>query len=236
MSRLSAVLAGLAAGLGLILAGGAAGAGERAASRDEARAAERMAGRTGAPSGEDSRWGRRNPISDRQLRTHDLVTIVILENSSTSTSLETDYEKKTELQLDVAKAFNLKAEGGGLAYEPLTAGSKRPNLDIAHSRKLEGKGELAHKEKFDARVTAEVIEILPNGDLMLEARKRVSMNEDHSELILTGRVRPQDVRSDNTVQSDRVADSHIQYRPKGAAADANKRGWLHRLFDYVNIF
>jgi flagellar L-ring protein precursor FlgH len=78
--------------------------------------------------------------------------------------------------------------------------------------------------------------VLPNGQLMLEARKRVTIGEERSELILTGRVRPEDVRSDNTVLSDRVADSHIQYRPKGAVADANKRGWLHRLFDFINIF
>ena len=55
-------------------------------------------------------------------------------------------------------------------------------------------------------------------------------------LIITGRIRPEDIKTDNTVDSDRVADSHIQYKPKGAVADANRRGWLHRLFDFVNVF
>jgi flagellar L-ring protein precursor FlgH len=202
-----------------------------------ARAAERRsAKRTAELRGEDSRWGKRNPISDREIRVHDLVTIVIKESSNTSSTLETEYSKDTELTLEIPKAFSVKSDKGSTTYEPLTASSKRPELDISHGRKTEGKGDLQHKEKFEARVTAEVIEIMPNGDLVLEARKRVTMGEDQSELILTGRIRPGDVRSDNTVESDRVADSHIVYRPKGAAADANKRGWLHRLFDFVNIF
>ena len=107
---------------------------------------------------------------------------------------------------------------------------------IKAGRKHEGEGEIKHQEKFEARITAEVIEVLPNGTLMIEARKRVSIGEERSELILTGRIRPQDIRAGNTVDSDRVADSHIQYRPKGAIGDTNKRGWIHRLFDFINIF
>jgi len=209
----------------LLLPAAAAGAGE-----------PRPGKKAVALRGEDSRWGKRNPISDREIRVHDLVTIVIKESSSSSTTLETEYSKDTELTLEIPKAFSIKSDKGSTTYQPLTAASKRPELDISHGRKTEGKGDLQHKEKFEARVTAEVIEILPNGDLVLEARKRVAMAEDRSELVLTGRIRPADVRADNTVESDRVADSLIQYRPQGAAADANKRGWLHRLFDFVNIF
>jgi flagellar L-ring protein precursor FlgH len=195
------------------------------------------AGRYRVPvrAGEDSIWGSSNMLADRQVKEHDLITIVIRETNSASTSLETQYEKDFQLKLGIGKAFNVKADKG-LTYEPLTAASKKPELDISHNRKHEGEGEIKHQEKFEARVTAEVIEVMPNGDLMLEARKRVSIGEERSELVLTGRVRPQDVRSDNTVESDRVADSHIRYAPKGAVGDANKRGWLHRLFDFVNVF
>jgi len=189
-------------------------------------------------AGEDSIWGDQNPLRDIEVREHDLVTIVIRENNSATTSLETEYEKEFAAKLEIPKAFNIKSTKGGkgLTYEPLTATSKKPEMDIKAGRSHEGEGEIKHKETFEARITAEVIEVLPNGTLMLEARKRVTIGEERSELILTGRIRPQDIKEGNTVDSDRVADSHIQYRPKGAVGDANKRGWLHRLFDFVNIF
>jgi flagellar L-ring protein precursor FlgH len=189
-------------------------------------------------AGEDSIWGDDNFLRDVEVREHDLVTIVIKESNTATTSLETEYEKDFEAKLDIAKAFNIKTGNGGkgLRYEPLTATSKKPEIDISAGRKHEGEGEIKHQEKFEARITAEVIEVLPNDTLMIEARKRVTIGEERSELILTGRIRPQDIRAGNTVDSDRVADSHIQYRPKGAVGDANKRGWLHRLFDFVNIF
>lgn len=183
--------------------------------------------------GEDSLWGKRSLLADEKFEAHDLITIVIRESSKTSTSLETEYEKDGEFQVAMSKALSIKeTTGGGLTYEPAT---KKPEIDISHGRKHEGKGEIEQDTKFEARITAEVIEILPNGDLVLEARKRVTISEERTELILTGRVRPEHVK-DYTVESDRVADVHIQYKPKGAVADANKRGWLHRLFDFVNVF
>jgi flagellar L-ring protein FlgH len=199
---------------------------------------KRLAAKEEARAGEDSIWDNESLITDIEVKEHDLVTIVIKETSKASTSLETEYEKDFEAKLDIAKAFNIKATKGGksLSYEPLTATSKKPELDISAGRKHEGEASIKHSETFEARITAEVIEVLPNGTLMLEARKRVTIGEERSELILTGRIRPQDIQSGNTVDSDRVADSHIQYRPKGAAADTNKRGWLHRLFDFINIF
>lgn len=185
-------------------------------------------------AGEDSIWKTSaNLLTRKAVKEHDLITIIIKERSKTSTKMETDIEKSTELSLSMAKAISLQRTKNGVTYKPST---KTPELDIKHSRKLEGDGEIITDTKFEARLTAEIIEILPNGDCIIEARKRVTIGEEQTTLIITGRIRPEDIKTDNTVDSDRVADSHIQYQPKGAIADANKRGWLHRLFDFVNVF
>ncbi len=207
-------------------------------SASRASESKRLAAKEEARAGEDSIWSNENPIRDIEIKEHDLVTIIIKENSKAATSLETEYKKDFEAKLDIPKAFNIMPTNGGssLGYEPLTANSKKPELDLSAGRKHEGEAEIKHSETFEAKLTAEVIEVLPNGTLMVEARKRVTIGAERSELILTGRIRPQDIQPGNTVDSDRVTDSHIQYRPKGAAADSNKRGWLHRLFDFVNIF
>lgn len=195
------------------------------------------AGERSEPSAPGSIWGRENLLADRTFKTHDLVTIVIREKSKTSTKLETDYAKSNSLGLDIAKAFSIKGTGdGGLTYEPLTTGSKKPELDLKFDSKREGSGEVKSQDTFEARVTAEVIEVLPNGQLVLEARKRLTTGEATVTLALTGRIRPEDVSSDNTVDSDRVADPRIEYNPSGSVADANRRGWLARIWDFVNVF
>jgi flagellar L-ring protein precursor FlgH len=183
-----------------------------------------------------SLWGGGNLLAEKGFSRHDLVTIVIRESAKTGTKMDTTYDRSTSVSLEVAKAFDLKTDKGGLGYKPLTATSKKPEIDLKGERTHEGSGEIKSDTQFSARITAEVIEILPNGQLVLEARKRVKIGEETSNLVLTGRIRPEDVASDNTVQSDRVADPHIQYNPEGAVADANKRSWLTRIFDFLNIF
>ena len=77
---------------------------------------------------------------------------------------------------------------------------------------------------------------MPNSNLVLEARKTVMVGEETSTLIFTGEVRRKDVKDDNTVDSDRVADAQIVYKGRGVVTDANRRGWLARIFDFLNIF
>jgi flagellar L-ring protein precursor FlgH len=64
----------------------------------------------------------------------------------------------------------------------------------------------------------------------------VKIGEEESTLILTGRIRPEDVGTDNIVDSDRVADTRIQYNPSGAVGDVNKRSLMTKLFDFINVF
>jgi len=190
-----------------------------------------------APGNPGSVWGGGSLLAEKAFNPHDLVTIVISESSKADTRMETNYDRKGGLDLEIAKAFSLEhTKNGKISYQPLTSTSKKPELDISSERKHDNVGEIKTKGEFKAKVTAEVIEILPNGQLVLEARKRVKVGEETTTLVLTGRCRPQDVQTDNTIQSDRVADPHIQYSPKGAVGDANKRSLMTRLFDFVNIF
>jgi len=181
-------------------------------------------------------WGGSNMMRDRKFKKHDLIMITISDNTKVGTKLESTLQRQTNFSLDVAKAFQPIRTKNGLSYEQLSATGKRPDIDIQGSNQHTGTGEIKTKDEFSARITAEVVEILPNGQLVLEARKRVKIGEEVNTLVLTGRIRPEDVGTDNSVVSDRVADPSIQYNPDGATGDANKRSWLKRLFDFVNIF
>ena len=75
-----------------------------------------------------------------------------------------------------------------------------------------------------------VIEVLPNGYLMVRGEKRIGINQGNEYIKLSGIVRPADIDSTNTVLSTKMADPTIVYVGEGAIADANKIGWLARFF------
>lgn len=103
-------------------------------------------------------------------------------------------------------------------------------------RKYEGKGETGRRSSLSARVTARVIEILPNGDFRVEAHKIVKINKEDELLTLSGIVRRRDVSSDNAIPTTMVGDLRVQLNGKGVASADNAPGWLFRLFDKISPF
>lgn len=86
------------------------------------------------------------------------------------------------------------------------------------------------------RITARVVDIRPNGNLVLEARKEVVDNEEVWEQRLTGEVRPEDIAPDNTVFSEKLADLRIVKDETGSIRDGYKRGWFKRMYERFNPF
>ncbi len=181
-------------------------------------------------------WGPENLVGDRKIGKYDLVTVVIREKSRTTTTTETETAEESQLDTAVTQWFTNQGTAVRPQANPTTATSQMPSARGGHSRERENEGEISHAETFEARITARIIEIMPNGNLVLEARKSVHVGEEESTLIFTGEVRRKDVADDNTIDSDRVADAQIIYKGRGVVTDANRRGWLAKIFDFLNIF
>ena len=81
------------------------------------------------------------------------------------------------------------------------------------------------------RIAAAVVDIRPNGNLVIEARREIRINEEVWMQSLTGVVRRQSIGPDRTVRSDEVAELRIEKREKGFVNDAYTRGWLTRWYD-----
>jgi flagellar L-ring protein FlgH len=103
-------------------------------------------------------------------------------------------------------------------------------------RKYEGKGSTNRTSNMRARIVARVTEVLPNGDLRLEAFKSVKLNKEHERLALSGVVRQRDVAADNSVPTTSVGDLRVELNGKGVASADNAPGWLYRLFEKIAPF
>ncbi|MEP6850023.1 MAG: flagellar basal body L-ring protein FlgH [Acidobacteriota bacterium] len=114
-----------------------------------------------------------------------------------------------------------------------TAGSVVSELG---QRKFEGNGTTDRTSSVKARIAARVVEVLPNGDLRIEAVKIVKINRETEQIALTGIVRQNDLRSDNSVKTISIGDLRVEFNGKGIASADNAPGWLFRLFDKVSPF
>jgi flagellar L-ring protein precursor FlgH len=103
-------------------------------------------------------------------------------------------------------------------------------------RKFEGKGSTDRNSLVKAHITAQVVEVMPNGDLRIEAHKMVNVNKEDERLSLSGIVRRRDITSDNFVSSAVIGDLQFTLNGKGVASADTQPGWLFRLIDKVSPF
>jgi flagellar L-ring protein precursor FlgH len=113
-------------------------------------------------------------------------------------------------------------------------GVKLLGFDLSESLKsnhsFEGKGSSDQNNSLQGDISVTVVEVLPNGSLKVRGEKRVTLNRGDEFIRLSGIVRPVDIDASNVIPSTKVADATIMYTGEGELADANRMGWLSRLF------
>ncbi|MEP0813556.1 MAG: flagellar basal body L-ring protein FlgH [bacterium] len=97
----------------------------------------------------------------------------------------------------------------------------------------DGKGDTDRKGKLSATVSVLVVDVLEDGNLVVEGRKEVKVNHETQILVISGVVRPQDIDQDNTIPSNRLADTRVEYVGEGALSKKMKPGFISRVFDIL---
>jgi flagellar L-ring protein precursor FlgH len=170
----------------------------------------------------------------RVIQKHDIITIIIDENSSTTSSQKLETEKDTSSSANVdamvswLKLLELRLEQGDINNVDL--------IDLATSREFTGEGDYERKDKFTARISAIVREVKPNGTMLVEARKTIARDNEISELVLSGLVREEDITQQNTILSSQMADLRIILENQGDLKKAAEKGLITRVLDTVFAF
>jgi flagellar L-ring protein precursor FlgH len=161
-------------------------------------------------------------------RLGDIITIVLVEQTTASKKADTNASKTQDTQLD-----NPTILGAPLSFN-MPGGSKRDlNLGttLSGSRSFAGAGDSSQSNKLQGNVTVTVAEVLTNGNLVVRGEKRLTINQGDEYIRFSGIVRPSDIGPDNTVLSTLVADAKISYTGKGMLDDSNSSGWLASIFN-----
>lgn len=170
----------------------------------------------------------------RTLRKHDLVTIIVRENSEYKSEATTDLKKEATLDARLEEFVKLNIRN--VALEGGAIGANPPSIKASGKGEFKGDGSVDRSDEFTARITAEVLDVKPNGTLVLQARKFIKTDEEEQEMILTGTCRAEDVSADNSIYSYQLHDQSLTKMHKGAVREATKKGWLPKLLDLISPF
>jgi len=155
-------------------------------------------------------------------RVGDTLTIVLVESTSAKKNASTSTSKDSKASIDGPTLFGRPVTVNGVPVLEAELGS---------SKTFKGDGDSSQSNQLQGSVGAVVMQVLPNGNLVVSGRKQVSINQGSETVSIEGIVRPVDIRPDNTITSDRVANAAISYSGQGAVADSNVMGWASRFFN-----
>lgn len=147
----------------------------------------------------------------------DLLTVVIFQAAESSTLAQNSSRKSTDLSGSIS--------GGGI--------DEGGELEFGGG--YTGRGEVKRSEKLIAQITLTVQEVLPNGDLMVGGEQWLRVNGERTRIGVRGRIRTADIRADNSVLSNRIADAQIAYDGRGFVSRSAKPGLINRIFSFLGL-
>ncbi len=150
----------------------------------------------------------------------DLVTVVVSDRASAVSKGSTNTDRKS----------SAKASVNSIAG-PVKAGGILSNLaNLSGETQLQGQGATTRESTLTTTLTAEVTDVLPNGNLVVRGQKEIVVNSEHQVVTVRGIIRPEDLSPVNSIPSDRLAMLEVRVNGKGVVEDAVKRPFiLYRL-------
>lgn len=174
------------------------------------------------------------PPEPREFKIHDQITIIINETS----------RSQSKQKLDTKKDYRLSAELGSfpdlaeLLEGRLQNGDSDPiaEVDLNGRNNFKGEGTYERSDRLNDRITASIIDVKPNGVLVLEARRQIRKDKEVQTLLIAGNVRTEDVTTSNTVLSTQLADLSISVVNEGRVKDSSEKGLIPRVFEAIFAF
>lgn len=150
----------------------------------------------------------------------DILTVILVESMDAKKNATTN-QRKVEAQKVTNKAF---------LGRPISLGSGYSlDFDLDDQRQFTGEGRSVQNNKLAGKISVTVAQVLANGNMVVQGEKWIRINQGNEFVQLSGIVRPQDIKADNTITSDRVANARISYGGTGQINNTNAQGWLARI-------
>ncbi|OAJ94108.1 flagellar basal body L-ring protein FlgH [Vibrio bivalvicida] len=151
----------------------------------------------------------------------DIITVTLDESTKAAKSSDADLSKNNDASMD-------PLEVGG---QQLNIGDYNFSYNLSNDNKFKGSAAANQSNSISGSITVEVIEVLANGNLVIRGEKWLTLNTGDEYIRLSGTIRPDDIKYDNTIASNRISNARIQYSGTGTQQDMQEPGFLARFFN-----
>lgn len=159
--------------------------------------------------------------------TGDIVTIVVAESAVASSSQSKKSSRESSLDDAISKFLY-----SGLG----THKGQLPGMSAAGKSTYAGGGDVSNSQSISARAAVLVTDVLPNGNLVIQGVRVVTFSGETQYVVLHGIIRPDDIARDNSIVSTNIADARVEFYAEGSITDAQKRGWLSKVYEKLRPF
>ena len=169
----------------------------------------------------------------RAARVGDILTVNVSIDDKADVANTTTRNRTANETLGLPNLFGLETQVGKVLPEAVDPGAL---VGAAGTGGYEGAGTVARNESINLVVAAMVVQVLPNGNLVIQGRQEVRVNFEVRELLVAGIVRPEDITASNTVQHTQIAEARISYGGRGQITDVQQPRYGQQLLDVLAPF
>jgi flagellar L-ring protein precursor FlgH len=155
----------------------------------------------------------------RGVSTGDIVTILVVENSSATNSADMRSDKSY-----------------GVGGEITTLAPRRQGFQASIGDQTDGRGAVTRSGRMVAQLSVRVQEVYPNGDLLVKGDQEINVNGEKTRISLEGRLRPRDITDGNVALSSRLAEARIEYVGDGYLSERARPGLIPRIFNWLGLW
>ncbi|MDR3424169.1 MAG: flagellar basal body L-ring protein FlgH [Alphaproteobacteria bacterium] len=166
-------------------------------------------------------------------RVGDILTVVVTINDQAQIANETKRSRANSDDANLTNFFGLETK-----LNKLLPGAVDPSslVKMGSDTSNDGKGSIGRQEQIDLRIAATIIQVLPNGNLVISGKQQVGVDYDMRDLEIGGIIRPQDISASNTITYDQIAEARINYGGKGTINDVQQPRYGDQLYDILMPF
>ena len=166
----------------------------------------------------------------------DVITILVQESIVSAKDNNTTTARKATVNSQMNSFFYPPGTAASAISRFLTKGGVYPSMNLSSDNEFGGGGTINNSEQITARVTVRVVDVLPNGNLIVEGRRFTDFASEKQDIVMRGVVRSEDITPNNTVFSYNVADVTITMQQNGVVTDAQRKGWFFRIWEKFSPF
>ena len=177
----------------------------------------------------------RSPFADKTARfVGDILNVRVQESNAAKRDAKTESSRDGSADASIS-SFLFGTSAGGNGY-PLKHKGSFPAMKFSNATSHKGTGTVDNSDSITSRFSVRVVDVLPNGNLIVEGIRSASYAGESQTIVLRGAVRPFDIESDNSIYGYLLSDLNLRYVSSGVISTAKDKGWFLNFWDKISPF